>query len=101
MHLNTNLGRTSAIEYRTLFVSSGIYHANVVLQTTHNMYVTGYFLLLFDVTPDRGASEGHTSHPDSGNIRIDIKFAKILTVPFTCLFTWNKTIGFASICCES
>ena len=58
---------------------------NVGLQITHDMYVTGYFKLLFDLTPIRGVSEGYTSHPESGNIRIDVKFKKALTVPITCL----------------
>ena len=50
------------------------------------MYVNGYFLLLFDLTPDHGASEGHTSNPDSGNISIEAKFKKALPVATTCLF---------------
>jgi hypothetical protein len=49
------------------------------------MYITGYVMLLFDLTPDRGASEGHASHPDSGNIRIEIKFAIPLPDAVTCL----------------
>ena len=31
------------------------------LQITHDMYINGYFMLLFDLTPDLAASEGHTS----------------------------------------
>ena len=34
-------------------------------------------MLLFYLT-DRAASEGHTSHPDNGNVRIELKFAKAL-----------------------
>jgi hypothetical protein len=49
------------------------------------MYIAGYFMLLFDLTPDRAASEGHTSHPDNGNIRIELKFAKDLPDAITCL----------------
>jgi hypothetical protein len=49
------------------------------------MYIAGYFMLLFNLTPDRGASEGHASQPDSGNIRIEIKFAKPLSDALTCL----------------
>ena len=49
------------------------------------MFVNGYFLLLFDLTSDHGTSEGHTSHPDSCNIRIEWKFKKALTVAITCL----------------
>jgi len=42
-------------------------------------------MLLFDVTPDRAASEEHTSHQDNGNVRIELKFAKALPVVITCL----------------
>jgi len=43
-------------------------------------------MLLFDLTPDRSASEGHTSHPDSGNIRVELKFSKPLPEPITCIY---------------
>jgi hypothetical protein len=49
------------------------------------MYIADYFMLLFDLTPDRVASEGHTSHTDSGNIRIEVRFAKELPDAVTCL----------------
>jgi hypothetical protein len=55
------------------------------LQITHDIYVTGDFMLLFDLTLDKGAAEGHTSHPDSGNIRIEVEFAKPLSEALTCL----------------
>jgi hypothetical protein len=55
---------TSVMGYRTLFEGPGIHHSKSVLQITHHMYINGYFNLLFDVSPDRGASEGHTSHPE-------------------------------------
>jgi hypothetical protein len=40
-------------------------------------------MLFYDLTPDHDASEGHTSHPDSGNIRIEVKFQKALPVAIT------------------
>ena len=49
------------------------------------MFGNGYFLLLFDLTPDQGASEAHTSHPEQGNNRVELKFAKPLTEAITCL----------------
>ena len=49
------------------------------------MYINGYFMLLFDLSPFRGASEDHTSHPKNGNIRIELKFKKPLLEAFTCL----------------
>jgi hypothetical protein len=72
--------KTSVMGYRTLFEESGIHLSNSGLQVTHDMYIAGYFMLLFDLTPDRAASEGHSSHPDNGNIRIEARFAKELPV---------------------
>jgi len=47
--------------YRTLFEGAGIHHSNSGLNITPYMYRHGYFMLLFDLTPDRAASEGHAS----------------------------------------
>jgi hypothetical protein len=77
--------KTTVMGYRTLFEGSGIHHSNAGLQITHDRYIAGYLMLLFDLTPDRAASEGHTSHPDNGNIRIELKLAKDLPDAITCL----------------
>jgi hypothetical protein len=77
--------KTSVMAYRTLFVGSGIHHSNTGLQITHDDYIKGYFMLLFDLTPDLAASEGQASHPDNGHIRVELKFAKALPDPVTCL----------------
>ena len=71
--------------YRRLFEGSGIRHSNTGLQISHVLYVNSYFTLLFDLTPDHDASEGHTSHPDSGNIRIEARFQKALSTATTGL----------------
>jgi len=71
--------------YRTLFEGSGIYHSNAGLRITHDIYIEGNFMLLFDLTLDLSASEGHTSHMDSGNIRLELKFSKALPESVTCL----------------
>ena len=71
--------------YRTLFEGSGIHHSNSGLQITNDMYINGYFMLLFDLTPDRGASEGHTSLPENGNIRVELQFSKPFSESITCL----------------
>ena len=42
-------------------------------------------MLLFDLTPDQGVSEGHTSHPEQGYIRVNLKFYKPLPEAITCL----------------
>ena len=76
LHLDTAREKESVMAYRTLFEGSGIRHSNTGLHISHASFVNGYFMLLF---------EGHTSHPDSGNIRIEARFAKVLPVAITCL----------------
>jgi hypothetical protein len=71
--------------YGTLFEASSIHHSNAGLQITHDMYIAGYFMLLFDFIADSGASKGHFSQPDSGNIRIEFKFANAFPNAVTCL----------------
>ena len=85
LHLDTAREKGSLMIYRTLFEGFGIRHSNSGLQVTHAAFVNGYFMLLFDLTYDQGASEGHTSHPDSGNIRIETRFSQALPVATTCL----------------
>ena len=74
------------IVYRKLFEISGIHHSNSGLQITHHMYINCSLILLLDLTPDRAASEGHTLHPDNGNIRVELKFSKPLSEPITSIF---------------
>ena len=42
-------------------------------------------MLQFDLTPDRGESEGHTSYTGKGNVRIEHNFAKALLDTITYL----------------
>ena len=42
-------------------------------------------MIVYDLTPDLAASEGHASTPTNGDIRIDLKFAKALPEAITCL----------------
>jgi len=80
--------------YRTLFEGSGIHHSNTGLQITHDIFINGFFMLLFDLTPDRGASEAHTSLPENGNIRIELQFNRPLPESITCLlyFEYDSTV---------
>jgi len=77
--------KTYVMGYRTLFETSGIYHWNSGLQKTHDMFINTDFMLLFDVTPYRSASEGHTFHPEHGIIIIELMFNKVLPEAITCL----------------
>ena len=83
--------------YSTLFEVSGIHHLNTGLQITHDIYINGAFLLLFDLTPDRGASEYH-----SPTLRTAVSgFNKPLPEAITCLlyleFDNSVLIGVARI----
>jgi hypothetical protein len=71
--------------YRTLFEGLGIDFSNTGLQITPDTYINGCFVLLFDLTRDPAASDGHISNPDNGNFRIELKFAKALPDAITCL----------------
>jgi hypothetical protein len=76
---------TSFMGYRTLFDGSGIHHSNSRLQITNDTYIIGYFMLLFDFTPDRVASEGNGPQPENGNMRIELKCNKPLPEAITWL----------------
>jgi len=77
--------KTSVMAYRGIFQAAGIHHANSGLELTHDMFISGYTIFPFDLTPDRSATESHTSQSDNGNIRIDLTFAKELPETLTCL----------------
>jgi hypothetical protein len=82
------------MSYRTLFEGSGIHRSNTGLQITPDTYINICFVISFDLTPDRAASDGNTSNPDNGNIRIELKFAKALSDAVTCLlyFEYDGTL---------
>ena len=61
---DTSHEKKTVMAYRTLSERSGIHHSNSGLQITPDVYINGYFMLLYDLTPDRASSEGHTSHQD-------------------------------------
>ena len=85
--LSMNMGheKTFVKGYTTLFEGSGIHHWNSGLQITHDMYINGFFMILYDLTPDLAASEGHASPPTSGDIKIYLKFGTALPEAITCL----------------
>ena len=49
------------------------------------MYINGFLMFDFDLTPDLETSEGHASDPAHGHIRLDLKFRKALPDPLVCL----------------
>ena len=59
-------------------------------------------MLLFDLTPDRAASEGHTSHPVNGNVRIELKFSKAQPDAITCLtLVWYQGVYVTTVLFDS
>jgi hypothetical protein len=85
LSLDTGHEKSTVMGYKTLFEGSGIHHSNSGLQITHDMYISGYFMLLYDLTPDMAASEGHSSPVEGGNIRIELTFKEALKEAVTCL----------------
>ena len=77
--------KTLVLAYNTLIEGSGIRQSKVGLQVIHRMFITGHFMLLFDLTPDLTASEGHISLPDQGNVRMELQFDNPLPEALTCL----------------
>jgi hypothetical protein len=55
-------------------------------QSDYTRYVhKGYFMLLFDLTTDHVAYEGHVSPASNGHIRLELKLAEALPEAPTCL----------------
>jgi hypothetical protein len=77
--------KTSVMGDRTLFEGSGIHLSISGVQIKHDIYINNFFMLIFDLTPDRRASEANTSLPDNDNIRIEMLFSKPLPESITCL----------------
>jgi hypothetical protein len=77
--------KSSVLAYNTLYEVSGIHHSNAGLQITHDIFIQVYFILLFDLTPNGAASEGHVSNPGNGVVGMECKFAQPLPESITCL----------------
>jgi len=61
LSVNMSHEKMSVRGYATLFEGTGIHHSNSGLQIIHDMYINGFFMILYDLTPDLAASEGHAS----------------------------------------
>jgi hypothetical protein len=49
------------------------------------MFTKGFYILGFDLTPDREADEEHISLPRQGNVRYEAQYNKPLPEPVTCI----------------
>jgi hypothetical protein len=84
MDCSLPFGATRA--YETLFPCTCIYHNDRAHMTTLEMFTKGFYILGFDLTPDREADEEHISFPRQGNVRIEAFFKKPLPEPVTCIW---------------
>ena len=68
-----------------MWKSTGIYHDDRAHMITLEMFTKGFYVLGFDLTPDREADEEHISLPRQGNVRIETRFKKSPPEPVTCI----------------
>jgi len=83
MDCSSPFGATRA--YETLFLSTGIHHDDRAHMNALEMFTKGFYVLGFDLTPDREADEEHISLPRQGNLRIETRFKKPLPEPVPCI----------------
>ena len=56
---------------------------------TIGMFTKGFYVLGFDLTPDREANEEHVSLPRQGNVRIEARFKKYSRNPLLAFCMLN------------
>ncbi len=67
------------------FCSTTIHHDYRSHIITLEIFTRGFYVLGFDLTPDREANEEHISMPHQGIVRIEARFKQILPEPVTCI----------------
>ena len=67
--------------YKALSSQNQVQNCNISFED----YKDGYCFWGFDLTPDQGAHQSHLHPLKTGNLRLDIQFARALTSPSTKL----------------
>jgi hypothetical protein len=80
MECSSHFGATRA--YETPFSSTGIHYDDRGHLTTLENFTIGFYILGFDLTPDREADEEHISLPRQENMLIEARSKK--TTSRTC-----------------
>jgi len=80
MDCSSTFGSTRT--YETLLSSTGIQHDDRAHVITLQIFTNGFYILGFDLTPDREADEEHISLTHQENVRCEAVFKK--TTPRTC-----------------
>ncbi|GFR10292.1 uncharacterized protein F54H12.2 [Trichonephila clavata] len=83
-----------ARSYLSLFTDLSRFHNSQNININYEEYKSGYTLYAIDLTPDLASGECHTSINRTGNIAIDVKFAKPLpeTVSLIAYAQYRNTI---------
>jgi len=92
LSLDMDHEKTSVMCYRTLFDGSGIQHSNTGLQITHDMYINGFFILLFDFTPDRWRRRLIRHNLRMAISGTNYSLAALCPRPSLACCTWNTTV---------
>jgi hypothetical protein len=80
--------------YQSLFSGIGIYHQNHSILITKDMYFHGYSYFSFDLTADSAGTDSHSSLPESGTLRVELRFGKELKDSLSCIIyaVYDSTI---------
>jgi hypothetical protein len=71
--------------YDTILLNTGIHHDYHAHMITLQMFTKGFYILGFDLTPDREADEEHIRLPCQGNVLIEALFKQSLSESITCI----------------
>jgi hypothetical protein len=71
--------------YVTLFSSTGKHHDDRGHMINLTMFTKVFYVLGFDLTPDREADEEHISLPRQKNVHIEARLIKPPAEPVTCI----------------
>ena len=72
--------------FQILFSGTGVHFLNDGFGIDRENYAKGYFLTVFDLTPDLSAScASHWNLARSGSVRIEVRFQNALTSTVNCI----------------
>jgi hypothetical protein len=72
-------------EFQAIFDAFGIRYGNGGIRLDRRDFPNGNCFYCFDLTANRGASDGHYSTLREGPVRIEVHFAKPLVNAMTCV----------------
>jgi hypothetical protein len=85
---------TSVMGYRTLFEGLGIHHSNTGLQINSVLYINGYFMLVFDLTPDPEPPRGTHRTLFTETSAWILNLLKLSPTRWSAYYIWNMTVQF-------